>query len=432
MNGSPGRKILVVGTTPDYVKIISERYPGRALFLTDPALRKNAVEESPPPGTEVTVRIIDPDEVWKALKDHLLEHGLELSGVTCYDDESLIVASVLAQRLSLPFHSPDAVRRSRSKFLSKRAWIGEGVPCPRVFTASEPEDLEGVMDRLGFPLVLKPLTGSGSELVFRCRGREEARRAFRTITQRLAVHPDERLYHKSPLRGHSTHPRLDIVAEEGLNGPEFSCEFILSHERVRLVRVGGKIIAPELGTGTALLYYIPANGDTGISQQDLEKQLSAAAKALGFASGLFMADFIIHRGKAWFLELSPRPSGDCLPWLIRASSGVDTLGLAMDVAEGRVPSLPAIESCRFLSALRIFARHPGTIQSLEAERLAGDPRILEIAWYRKPGDRITLPPKDYFSRILGHVIFEPTNLSDLMAEAVSIEDLLNVEIAPHL
>ncbi|UCF31151.1 MAG: hypothetical protein JSV26_01625 [bacterium] len=423
------RRVLVVGTTPDYVDIIRRRYPGRALFLTDERMRLEASEETPGPEEEVTFDLRDARGSAEALSGHLVRYDIELSGLTCYDDESLILASDLADRWKLPFHSLEAVRTSRSKFHSKRAWLRSGVCCPRSLTARDRDDLETVMDKLGFPLVLKPLTGSGSELVFWCRKREDARKAFRIITRRLANHTDDRMYRSFSPPGRGLDPRQDVVLEEGFTGPEFSCDFVLSGHRAQLVRLSGKILAPEIGTGTALLYYVADMEETGISQRDLEAQLRNSASSMGFEQGIFMADFIVHRGRPYFLEVSARPAGDCLPWLVKASSGIDTLGLALDVAEGRTIFLPKLESHEFLAAFRMFARREGLLQNLANGRLQTDPKVLEVVFYRKPGHRVALPPDDYFSRVLGHVVFRPGDRSRLSEEGACLEELAEVEIA---
>ena len=424
------KRVLVVGTTPDYVDIIRKGHPGRALFLTHRDLRTHAWETPPEEGEEVLSDLADPRAVIMDLKGHLGTHSQSIRGIACYDDESLGLASVLAHKLGLPFHSEKAIHISRNKFHCKRAWIGAGVFCPRVQTARDEDGLEAVMDRLGLPLVLKPLTGAGSELVFWCARREEARRAFKIISRFLAEHPDVRMYPPGPIPGTGFDPRQDIVAEEGFSGPEFSCDFLVEGGKVRLIRVAGKVLAPRLGTGTALIYYLPAHNDTGIDMTDLKKQLLDAAQALGFGEGLFMADFIAHRGRACFLEVSSRPAGDCLPWLIRAGSGLDILGLALDVAEGKKVRLPGPEAFKPLAAVRIFADTQGILKRIDIRQLEEDPRVREVTLYRRPGHRVTLPPRDYGSRILGHALFRPTDMSRLAEEGAELGGLARVEMEP--
>jgi biotin carboxylase len=420
------KRVLVVGTTTDYVDILRNRYPGRALFLTHKSLRSKAWEDAPDPADEVLADLGNPVTATKALEAHLRDHGLTLSGIACYDDESLALASSLAVRTGLPFPSEEAVWNSRSKYHSKRAWMGAKVSCPRVQTARDAQTLEAVMDRLGLPLVLKPLTGSGSELVFWCRKREEAREALRVISGNLSRHPDVRLYPEGGLPWRNLDPRQDVIAEEGFAGPEYSCDFLLNGDRARLIRLTGKIIDPHLGTGTASIYYVPDREETGIPRRDLENQLASAALALGFENGLFMADFISHRGKACFLEISPRPAGDCLPWLIAASSGVDTLGLALDVAIGKKVNLPDPDSHKPLAAVRIFSRQPGILKQISLDRLTGHSGVVDGVVYRRPGHRVTLPPGDYSSRILGHIIFQPRDRSGLAEEGAELASMVDV------
>ena len=422
------QRVLVVGTTTDYIDIIRKRYPDRALFLTQRDLRERAQEETPEETEEVLADLGDARAAAAVLDEHLSRHGLALSGIACYDDESLALSAWLGERLKLPFATEKAVWISRSKFHSKRVWIGTGVHCPRVQTSRDQESLESVMDRLGFPLVLKPLTGSGSELVFLCRKRDEARNAFRIISRRLARHPDLLMYPDRNPGLSNLDPRQDVVAEEGFTGPEYSCDFLLEGTRARLVRLAGKVVAPHLGTGTAYVYYIPDREETGISRRDLESQLALAACSLGFKNGLFMADFISHRGKACFLEVSPRAAGDCLPWLIRASSGLDTLGLALDVAEGRKVSIPDPDAHLPLAAVRLFARQPGTLRTVDTSRLLGDTKVIEATLYRRAGHRVSLPPYDYSSRILGHVIFRPSDRFNLAEEGAELEGQVQVEL----
>jgi biotin carboxylase len=422
------KRVLVVGTTPDYVDLVRRRYPGRALFLTERSLRLKAREDTPDPSEEVLADFDDTKGVMSALDTHLARNNVTLSGIACYDDESLSLASALAKRGGLPFAEEKAIRISRSKFHSKRAWIGAEVPCPRVQIARDEEALEAVVDRLGLPIVLKPLTGSGSELVFWFRKREDARKAFRTIRRKLAHHPDKRMYPADFMPGGNFDPRQDVVAEESFAGPEYSCDFLLFGQRAQLVRLAGKIISPHLGTGTAFMYYIPDRVETGIARRDLESQLALAAASLGFETGIFMADFISHRGKACFLEVSPRPAGDCLPWLVQASGGVDTLGLALDMAEGKRADLPDLDTFQPLAAVRLFAREPGVLKNVDTSELPSDPRVVEVTLYRRPGHRIVLPPGDYGSRILGHIIFRPESRFTLHEEGVELESLVEIDM----
>jgi hypothetical protein len=82
-------RVVVVGTTADYIELIRRRYPHRALFLTDPAERARASEETPGPVEEILCDFTNNAEVLAVLRDHLRQFGLAVDGVACFDCEYL-------------------------------------------------------------------------------------------------------------------------------------------------------------------------------------------------------------------------------------------------------------------------------------------------------------------------------------------------------
>ena len=106
-------RVVVVGTTSDYIELIRRRYPHRALFLTDPGERARASEETPGAAEEILCDFTNAGEVFTVLNDHLRRYALALDGVACFDCEYLSFAAVLAKGYGLPFASPFAVAQSQ-------------------------------------------------------------------------------------------------------------------------------------------------------------------------------------------------------------------------------------------------------------------------------------------------------------------------------
>jgi biotin carboxylase len=414
-------RVVVVGTTCDYIDLIRRRHPGRAFFLTERGLRERAFEPAPPPDEEALCDLGDHAGALKTLKTALVAANIRPTGIACYDCESLPLACEAAARFALPFAPWEAVEAARNKWTSKRLWHDAGVPCPDAGTASDARGLEDLLSRIGLPVVLKPMTGAGSELVFRCATRPEALAAFETIRRTLAGHPDDRLYPESASADanpdtQAPSPRRDVLCERCVEGPEFSCDFLLRNRKVRIIRIASKLPAPELGTGTARAYIVPAHAETGLDLSLFAETLRDAARSLGFTEGLFMVDFILEGGKPYLLEMTPRPSGDCLPWLIEASSGLDTISLELDYAEGKPLNLPELGDFERLVGLRLFAPRRGTVHSFDTAKLEADPRVRQVRLYRRPGHRVEFPPVDYAARVLGHAVFAPTPGADLRQE----------------
>lgn len=416
------QRVAVVGTTSDYVDLIRTRYPGRVLFVTDPAERAGATEQDPGVGEEILCDLTDSDEVVKSLRDHAARRAMAVEGVACFDCESLELAARVAEEFGVPFPSPSSVLTCRNKFLSKKMWLDAKVACPRAVVARSASDVTAFMDRVSGPVVLKPITGSGSELVFKCTGRSECLEAFETIRTRLSETKSNRMYMQAQAATGGGDPRRDLVAEEFVAGEEYSSDFYLEDGRLRVVRTARKIHAAGDPLGTTVAYEIPSTLPAEIPVEDFQEQLRCAAHALGLQRALCMVDFIVREGKPYLLELTPRPGGDCLPWLIRQSSGLDMLGLTLEFARGLEITLPAAERWEWLVGLRLIAADAGVIKRIDGEPLRRDPRVREVHLKRRNGHRVVLPPKDYDSRILGHVIFKPSeemNAEDQCSELAS-------------
>lgn len=424
------RRVLVVGTTPDYIAYINERYRGRALFITDPAQRIGAREPAPDRASEIVCDLSDFDKVMTALRRHVRRFGLSLSGVACYDCEWLILASRIAQQLRLPFPSRQAVQTCRNKYLSKQRWQQHGVLCPRTeYVKTGPEAVR-FLDDIGRPMVLKPLSGSGSELTFRCDDPREALSAMRTILNGLRLRSDLPMYR--PDNGNdAADPRDTVLAEEYIDGREYSCDFVLEDSSVTIIRVAKKLRRPGSPFGTTVAYVLPARLPGMLDEDILKNRLREAAQALGLKRAICMVDFMISQDRVVFLELTPRIGGDCLPPLIRQSCGLDTIELALDFAEGRALKIPEKSQWQEMVGLRLFARQGGTLRNFDLRKLSDDSRVKEIVMKRSSGHHITLPPEDYDSWMLGHVIFRPEPKRSIEEQCNELSERLVIHLEPN-
>ncbi|MCE5336360.1 MAG: ATP-grasp domain-containing protein [Desulfobacteraceae bacterium] len=391
--------VLVVGTTSDYIDIIRRSAPGKAVFITDPQIRGKALEADPGPDEELLCTLTDPHGAGQALRRFLQRRGLTPAGITSFDCESMEFTSHLAREYRLPYPSAEAIANCRDKYLSKAAWSGQGLNCPQARKIRSAGEAVDFFDETGSPLVLKPLCGSGSELVFRCRSREDCRRDYARVLEGLRKRRSHPLY-----RSNASESEM-IVAEECIDGEEYSCDFTVDNGRVQLIRLCRKIRARTQPFGTIQAYILCSPEQEGIAVQLFFHTLLLAASSLQISRGLCMLDFIIGPKGVTLLEIAPRPGGDCLPFLLRAAAGLDILGLHLDFACG-LQSVPCVRpgGKDVYAGLRHFAPRAGTLKRIDRELLERDPRVLEIGTLRTPGHVITLPPEDYSSWLLGYVI----------------------------
>ena len=175
------RRVLVVGTTADYIQWLRTCRPGQVLFLTDPAVRREADEPAPSTEEELLCDLADTDHVLEALAGHLGKWQLGLDGIACYDCESMALAARLARAFTLPYPGIQAVDNCRDKYRSRILWREHRLDTPEVRRIDSSEAAIDFFRETDGPCVLKPLSGSGSELIFRCDSEVDCDRHYRRI-----------------------------------------------------------------------------------------------------------------------------------------------------------------------------------------------------------------------------------------------------------
>lgn len=232
-----------------------------------------------------------------------------------------------------------------------------------------------------------------------------------------------------PFSSRTINPCEEWIVEEYVDGPEFSCDFILSNKKIKIIRETGKIKDPESPFGTVMCYTVPPVYPLNFSKENLEKTLVSAACKLGYDWGYFMADFIIRDDRSIIIELTPRPGGDSLPDLIMAASGEDTLKTYLELITGQYKDLntitPPFKPC---ATINFFAPREGIIEQIDHTAILSQPDFIAFIPKKKRGDRLSLPPDDYDNRLIGYCVVSHENDWDPIETCRYFQGLLKVSI----
>lgn len=412
-------KVLVVGTTADYIDWIRRARPREALFLTDPLVRRTSTAPPPAADEELQCDLSRYRQACRSTEQFLAAHRFVLAGMACFDCESMELAAVLAAHFRLPYPTVQAIGNCRDKFQAKQRWQQYGLDTPSAAIVDSEEAAERFFNQLKQPIVLKPSGGSGSELVFVCDSAASCRQHYRLIRQGLDQRQTQRLYAGAPR----------IMAEGLAEGPEYSCDFALQNAQIQLIRMTRKIKSCTDPFGTTQGYLLEARRPVEMDDQTLHRTLVQSALALGIEGGICMLDFIMDGSRMVLLELAPRPGGDCLPQLMRQARQLNMLQLQLDFSR-RTP-LPPLTAYRGapMVGLRVLSRQAGTLKQIHADALQSDRRLRELTLIREPGHRMALPPEDYDSWLLGYLIFAPHDGSDVETQCRELLEKIIVEVA---
>lgn len=431
LSGRSSEPVLVVGTTPDYVAKIYGKRRGSVLFLVDDRFKGDAHFTDVPSSDLLFVPLENFEETYKRTSLFLSTDNTAPRGIACFDCESLLTASRLAFLFKKRFAPWQAIARSRNKFEARRSWVSAGIASPDAVVAGNVEKTLEFLDTHGDDIVLKPLSGSGSELLFHCKSELEVREAVRVMEEELPRRKANPLFQPlaDPFGSSEVDPCRSWIAEEFVAGEEFSCDFILQDGEIVLIRETGKMKDSDQPFGSVLAYTFPPLYPTAFNKDDLLEVLLMGVRALGYDWGYFMVDYVIRDGLPVLIEITPRPGGDAIPDLVMAAVGRDTLEIYLDFVTGNRPHLDAISlSPEAFASINLYAPKEGTISNIDGSKIRALPEVKLLFLKKSKGARVILPPRDYDNRLLGYCVLKLNPHSNLLSERRRIENLLDLSI----
>lgn len=423
--------VIVVGATPDYVRKIYNKYPASVLFVLDLRFQGDPFLEGIEKSALLFSSLEDFEQTMHVVDLNLSTNNLSPQGVACFDCESLIPAARLAHHLRLPFPSLKAIVHARNKFEARNLWKKADILTPAAAIASNVNETLDFFHCIKRTIVLKPISGSGSELLFRCRNEEEIRESVQVMEEQLPRRKSNPLFKSIPsISGAApVDPCKTWVAEEFIQGPEFSYDFILQDGQVQILRETGKIKASEQTFGSILAYTFPPSYPKAFSPEIFSDMLKRATKSLGYNWGYFMVDFIICHDQPTIIEISPRPGGDSIPDLIEIATGHDLIGAYLDFSTGRGPSFKRVNTYSDLFvSINIYAPGKGTITYLDASQILSQAWVKALFLKKSVGDFVTLPPDDYDNRLLGYCVIKPEPGWDPITLYHNLQKLIKIRI----
>jgi len=233
------------------------------------------------------------DTVLKAVDAH------PVNAVLALGDRPTVMAAYLSRLLGLPGHPPEAATAARDKRLLREKLKAAGLPTPSFITVPAATDAMTLLDRISFPVVVKPTVLSASRGVIRADDPVSFATAFDRVRRLLASGEVREL----------RDPEADAVQiEEYIDGSEYALEGLLENGRLRTLAVFDKP-DPLAGPFFEETIYVTPSRLTSSARRQLETAVATAATALGLHHGPIHAECRMSLGGVFVLEVAARPIG---------------------------------------------------------------------------------------------------------------------------
>jgi len=352
---------------------------------------------------------------------NLGEDGLTgtADGIATFVELSVPLAARLAEALGLPGLRPAAVDSARNKHATRACLKTAGLPTPRNFLIDDKSKLKEAGTAVGFPAVLKPVSGSASLGVKKVTNSVEMEKCYKEIVDELStlVVSSGALVQGSPdkagLNAQEWGVDLTVLMEQFLDGPEVDVDVVMSEGEYvyACVADNGPTLEPYFNeTWACCPSLLPK--DQQVALRDLGVQ---CIKALGFTSGVFHVELKYTSHGPQLIEVNARMGGGQVHECNRLTWGVDLVEETMLCALG-IPSRPCVprEPVSGTAYCYVNAMKSGTVT--DVSKLEELRKRDNVVW-AKPLTRVG-------AKAVGPADGLPTWLCDLFVQGKTAKDAL--------
>lgn len=286
-------------------------------------------------------------------------------------------AARLAERYGLPGAGLGAARILRDKALLRQVSAAAGIANPASVRVDGPADVREFQRGRGGPVVLKPANRQAAVGTRVIHDPAEAERAWADcLVQDEGVFVPDRPMERS------------MLAEQYVDGPEFSVEMLVRDGRALFVNVTGKQLFPGPHP-VEMAHTVPADIPQALAQT-LGAQTQRVVRAVGFRDGIVHCEWIVSDGVPYLVECAGRLAGGGIVDTIQLAYPVQLMRSYYAVMKGEEPPAELPRRAEGGAAVRFLAAGPGRVTAVhgaqEARQVDG---VFLVAVTAEPGDRFT-------------------------------------------
>jgi carnosine synthase len=365
--------------------------------------------------------------------------GLHPDGVCTFVELSVCLSAKLAAALGCPGPDIESVFAARDKSRTRIITESAGLPTVRHALIRSNDDLVSAAEHVGFPAVLKPVSGAASLGVKKASALEELLEVFTTVSSSLSTLVvtsgalERRVTTVCP-SGNSLSPRQCIEAntvidttvmmEEYLEGPEVDVDMIISQGECRYCTVidNGPTYEPYFAETWAV---VPSSMDSE-KVESIKKLAIDSVLALGFKNGVFHVELKYTNKGPRLLEVNARMGGYATQLIHKRCFGVDLVQEQFRIAVG-LPSRPEPTSKPLVHIAYAFitCRSSGAVSDLSfMQKYLQRPHVISLNAHVKPY-QLLIGPEDGHPTWIGDIVVEHPD----GREALRIVQELENEIA---
>ena len=259
--------------------------------------------------------------VYRQLKQAV--KNFKIIGVIATDDYTTELAARIAKQFGLPHNAAEAVRLTQRKDLARDCLEQHGISKPTHRRIDLSKALQPQLEKLDFPVVVKPVGLSASRGVIRADDHKQLVKAIERVHQLLLSMNDL-----------DDEVKRYLLVEEFISGTEVAVEAMLSDGHLTLLTIFDKP-DPLEGPYFEETYYLTPTSLSESIQSQIQSVLEKACRAYGLTEGPIHAECRIRDGQIYVIEIAARTIGGLCGRLLSFGTGHSLEELVLNHAMGR-------------------------------------------------------------------------------------------------
>lgn len=354
---------LDVTVASDLNQPLADMYPGR--WLTIPY-------HDPEGGAQAVVRYAD---------------RFPLDAVVAVDDPGIHVAALASAALELPANRAEAVLATRDKSALRERLAAAGVPSPGWHVAQFADDFAAtvavVEERIGWPVVIKPLALNGSRGVMQADDEASLRRAVARLGRMLAA---------LAVRDECGETADRFLIEGYIAGGEVALEGLLRGGELHTLALFDKP-DPLVGPFFEETIYVTPSRLRQPLQQLISETTQRAADALGLRDGPLHAELRLNEEGAWPVDVAARTIGGLCARTLSFGAGMSLEEIVLRHAVG-APLASLNRESAASGVMMMPVPRAGILRAVRGlEEALAVPYIENIEIEARPGERMVPLPE---------------------------------------
>lgn len=334
-----------------------------------------------------------------------LHLNYDFKGIICWSETDVPLRNLLSKSLGLPGMAQEDVKCCRDKVSMKQRLNQQSNLLPKWKSVSSLESAQNAALEIGFPLILKPASGSGSKGIFKINKMEHLIDACSELNK-------------------ITRPEFDAVferfgsewiIEEYVDGPEFSVDGYVHRGNIYITGITDYKSDTENFIEHRHIFpsALPSH-----QQQDICKNAREIIGLLNIQASNFHLEGKYSTQGFKFIECAARPAGGYISThLLQYATQNQHLKNYLRVCQDLSP-LPNPEITEYIGVKYLFAHKSGLYRGCENfEYILNNPFIKHVYLHFQPGHKILLPPNNYNDFRLGVIIATHKNY-DIVAQTL--------------